>query len=379
VIRGGAVTHLMLLATDVSAERALEKKVEAQEASHERRLAAMRRLVAGGTHLFVRFVEGSRDRIEACQALLPEPGMRIATATVDELFRHVHTIKGEARAFDLPGLERSAGILEDELDAIRAAAREDGYVIGTELHARLHGQLADAVSELARGRDLFAAASPVGDAVFDQITVRQTDLDALLAEAGERGGPLSVIARRLASRPLGESTASVLDAVDGWAESERKEVQVIVEGRERPIPAPLARVLPGVLTHLVRNAVAHGIETPEEREASGKPRAGTIRIRGGNGEYAVVVEDDGRGVDEDLVRARAESMQIRPADAKDLIFEPGLSTRTRVDGLAGRGVGLDAVRSALADVGYAVSFERVEGVSRFVVFARPSPLARVGT
>ena len=94
----------------------------------------------------------------------------------------------------------------------------------------------------------------------------------------------------------------------------------------------------------------------------------------------VVVEDDGRGVDEDLVRARAESMQLRLAECKELIFEPGLSTRGSVDGLAGRGVGLDAVRIALAGVGYSVSFDRVEGkVSRFVIYAQPSPLAKVGT
>jgi chemotaxis protein histidine kinase CheA len=94
----------------------------------------------------------------------------------------------------------------------------------------------------------------------------------------------------------------------------------------------------------------------------------------------LLVEDDGRGVDEDLVRARAESLQLRLADSKELIFEPGLTTRTSVDALAGRGVGLDAVRNTLAGVGYSVSFDRVDGrLSRFVIFARPSPLAKVGT
>jgi HPt (histidine-containing phosphotransfer) domain-containing protein/HAMP domain-containing protein len=372
VVRGGKIAALMLLATDVSAERALERKVEAQEIAHERRLAAMRRLVAGGTHLFVRFVESSADRIEACKGLLPPPGAYIATSTVDEMFRHVHTIKGEARAFDLPGLEQCAHAFEDELDAIRAAARDGGYRIDADLHARLRAKLADALVALGRSRDLFAAASPVGSAVFDQITVRQTDLDALVSEVGDRTGSLSAIVRRLASRPLGESAA--------WAESERKEVQVVLEGRERPIPAPLARVLPGVLAHLVRNAVAHGIEAPEEREAAGKPRVGTIRIAGGTGAVAVVVEDDGRGVDEELVRTRAESMQLRLGDSKELIFEPGLTTRTGVDCLAGRGVGLDAVRTALGGVGYAVSFDRIdERISRFVIFERALPLAQVGT
>jgi two-component system chemotaxis sensor kinase CheA len=380
VVRSGKIAALMLLATDVSAERALERKVEAQEVAHERRLAAMRRLVAGGTHLFVRFVESSRDRIEACQALLPPPGGHIATSTVDEMFRHVHTVKGEARAFDLPGLEQCAHAFEDDLDAIRAAARDGGYPIDADLHARLRAKLADALVALGRSRDLFAAASPVGSAVFDQITVRQTDLDALVSEVADRAGPLSAIVRRLASRPLGESAAAVVDSVDAWAESERKEVQVVVEGRERPIPAPLASVLPGVLAHLVRNAVAHGVETPEEREAAGKPSVGTIRIAGGSGDVAVVVEDDGRGVDEELVRTRAESLQLRLADSKELIFEPGVTTRTGVDYLAGRGVGLDAVRVALAGVGYAVSFDRIDDrISRFVIFEQALPLAQVGT
>lgn len=380
VVRGGKISALMLLATDVSAERALEKKVEAQEVAHERRLAAMRRLVAGGTHLFVRFVESSRERIEACQVLLPPPGSSIATSTVDEMFRHVHTIKGEARAFDLPGLEQCAHVIEDELDVIRAAARDGRYPVDAALHARLREKLADALVALDRSRELFAAASPVGSAVFDQITVRQTDLDALVREVGERAGPLSVIVQRLASRPLGESAAAVLESVDAWAESERKEVQVIVEDRERPIPASLARVLPGVLAHLVRNAVAHGVEAPEEREAAGKPRMGTIRIAGGVGDVVIVVDDDGRGLDEDLVRARAESMQLRIAESTELIFEPGLTTRRGVDWLAGRGVGLDAVRVALAGAGYAVSFERVGGqISRFGIFEQTHSLARVGT
>jgi two-component system chemotaxis sensor kinase CheA len=379
VVRNDAITHLMLLATDVSAERSLQEKVEAQEVAHQIRLAAMRRLVAGGAHLFVRFVEGARERIHACSQLLPEPGSRIATSTVDEVFRHVHTIKGEARAFDLPELERCANELEDELDAIRAAARGDGHPIDAALHAKIGGKLGEAGVALNRGCDRFAAASPVGSVVFDQITVRKTDLDALVAEAGDRTGPLCVIVRQLAARPLGESAATVLDAVDAWAESEHKEVCVTVEGRERAIPAPLARVLPGVLAHLVRNAVAHGIEAPDEREAAGKPRVGMIRIAGGDDDVAVIVEDDGRGVDDALVLARAASMDLPMAHSDELIFEPGLTTRSSADSLAGRGVGLDAVRTELASVGYVISYERSEGISRFRVVVRSTPLAEVGT
>jgi chemotaxis protein histidine kinase CheA len=198
---------------------------------------------------------------------------------------------------------------------------------------------------------------------------------------GGRPGALGAIVERLASRPFGESTAAVIDLAHGWAEAEQKEVRVVVEHREKSIPAVLARVLPGVLAHLVRNAVAHGIELPAEREAAGKPRVGTIRIAAGPDPVALVVEDDGRGVDEEVVRARAEPGR-KNVPAVDLIFEPGFTTRTTVDALAGRGVGLDAVRRALAGVGYSVSVTREGNKTRFTVHGPvhgPETLAQVGT
>jgi chemotaxis protein histidine kinase CheA len=333
--------------------------------------------MAGGTHLFVEFVEATRARVVTCRGLVPKPDGFITIATVDEIFRHVHTIKGEARAFDLPELEDCAHRLENELDTVRDAARADGHPLDGALRERLLAAFDEAVVALDRGCERFASASPIGSAVFDQITVRRTDLEALVAEARGRSGPLGAIVDRLASRPLGESTAMVVDLAHAWAEGEQKEVRIVVEDREKPIPAPLSRALSGVLTHLVRNAVAHGIELPAEREAAGKPRAGTIRIAAGEPPAVLIVEDDGRGVDEDLVRSRAEAGR-RHAPAAELIFEPGLTTRATPDLLAGRGVGLDAVRTALAEVGYGVSVARVGERTRFTVHAAES-LARVGT
>src|SRR5207237_6973757 len=108
------------------------------------------------------------------------------------------------------------------------------------------------------------------------------------------------------------------------------------------------------LLHLVQNTIAHGIETPDERRAAGKNPAGTVILSASHegGAVLVEVEDDGRGIDPDLVRRRAVAQGFLPADAElddqqalDLVFLPGFSTAAAVTTAAGRGVGMDVVRT----------------------------------
>jgi chemosensory pili system protein ChpA (sensor histidine kinase/response regulator) len=132
------------------------------------------------------------------------------------------------------------------------------------------------------------------------------------------------------------------------------------------------------MTHLVRNAVAHGIESAPERTAAGKPEVGTIWASAQDGERGpvIVVEDDGAGIDLDRIVARARSLGLLdpsvdiadPKNAADLVFLPGLSTREASDGLAGRGIGLDAVRAYVHEAGYEVHFVTEKGNgTKFVI------------
>lgn len=126
------------------------------------------------------------------------------------------------------------------------------------------------------------------------------------------------------------------------------------------------------LTHLVRNAVAHGIEPPDEREAAGKPREGCIEIRAERvrDRVAIEVRDDGRGLDTDaLGRVAVERGLVDAAEVEsmpaaaihDLAFRPGVSTAGGVTELSGRGVGMDAVREAAAELNGTVEVESVPG------------------
>jgi two-component system, chemotaxis family, sensor kinase CheA len=139
------------------------------------------------------------------------------------------------------------------------------------------------------------------------------------------------------------------------------------------------------LIHLIRNAMDHGIESPEEREAMGKPRQGTICVsaRQESSHLIITVEDDGRGIDEDKVLAKALAAGILGADeitrgsAADLIFHPGFSTADEVTEVSGRGVGMDAVRKSLAKINGVIEVNSTAGMGAIFTIKLPLTLAIV--
>ncbi len=151
-----------------------------------------------------------------------------------------------------------------------------------------------------------------------------------------------------------------------------KQVELQVEGRETLIDKMILEQLSDPMTHLVNNALAHGVETPEDRRKKGKPPVGRIVVRAfhqGN-QTVISVSDDGAGIDSEKVKAKAlQRGLITPDVAKimtrldvyDLLFMPGFSTRDQADDLAGRGVGMDVVRTSLSAIRGVVTIDSTLG------------------
>ncbi|MEL6764097.1 MAG: hybrid sensor histidine kinase/response regulator, partial [Cyanobacteria bacterium J06607_6] len=151
-----------------------------------------------------------------------------------------------------------------------------------------------------------------------------------------------------------------------------KEARLVVEGRDTLIDKMLLERLYDPMTHLVNNAITHGIESPEERAAVGKPREGKITVRAfyqGN-QTVIYIEDDGGGINPDVVKSKAiQRGIITQADADrmdtletyELLFRHGFSTRDRADDFAGRGVGMDVVRTALAEIRGSITIDSEMG------------------
>ncbi|MCX6379559.1 MAG: chemotaxis protein CheA [Armatimonadetes bacterium] len=158
-----------------------------------------------------------------------------------------------------------------------------------------------------------------------------------------------------------------------------KEVNLVIEGKETELDRSVIEVISDPLIHMLRNSLDHGIEAPDEREKSGKPRAGSVWIRARHEESHVVIEieDDGRGIDPQRIRNRAVEMgiltsenanRLTDAESINLIFTSGLTTAKELSDVSGRGVGMDIVRANLEKLGGSVSIDsRLGRGSRFKV------------
>jgi two-component system chemotaxis sensor kinase CheA len=372
VYAGERVARIMLLATDETQLRVLATQVKTKEQEHARQLAAMRQLIAGGGQVFVRFIEVARERIERGQELLSNVA-QLTPGAMDELMQHVHTVRGEARAFELEGLAAEAMALEDELSAIRLRLRSEGVLDMEGFIAAWRRRLKRMGDALAEAQSLFVAASPIGEAILDQVTVSRRDVHRLNELAGQQKNEIGQLVRRLAARPFGEIVAPLVQRVPGWADVVGKRVRMEIEGKDVLLPPELARLIPGVITHLVRNAIAHGVELPEDRVRARKHECAAViaTCMQENNTPVVVVEDDGSGIDFDSLAARAG---IDPADllsARELLFTSGVSTANDVSELAGRGVGLAAVRSELSAIGWTIDVDSARRTgSAFIIRPR---------
>ncbi|MCP3059049.1 hybrid sensor histidine kinase/response regulator [Myxococcus sp. K38C18041901] len=244
--------------------------------------------------------------------------VRVSAQKLDALLSR----SGELRvaALRLEGRAETLETVREELSRVRDAVR------GTDGEAALRR----AETELARvARELAADQRALGGVA--------TGMDDEV--------------RRARTLPFVEGCSGLERAARDVARSEGKKVRLEIQGGALELDRSLLQSLREPMLHLVRNAVAHGLEFPEERVRAGKPEEGLVtlsaRLRGSRVE--VTVEDDGRGMDLRALRERAIARGLEvsedDADTARLAFHPGLSTTSRVTEVAGRGVGLDVVRT----------------------------------
>lgn len=214
-------------------------------------------------------------------------------------------------------------------------------------------RLVDQMGELLIARDRLsrrAQAAAGGDpALQDALDAVTSLIDTLREEI-----------LRLRMVPVGEAFDRFPRLVRDAARSLGRAVELQIAGQEEEVDRGLLNEVADLLVHLLRNAVDHGIEPPEEREAAGKPRVGRIRLSAVREGATVRIEvsDDGRGIDRDRVlrtaRARGLIEGSEPADDEailSLLTTPGFSTTTQVGQVSGRGVGLDVVRARARALG----------------------------
>lgn len=163
-----------------------------------------------------------------------------------------------------------------------------------------------------------------------------------------------------------------------------KKIELKMSGENTEVDKTVIEKIGDPLVHLVRNSLDHGIETPEERIAAGKPETGTVHLaashRGGN--IVIEIRDDGRGLPRDKILAKAierglvrQEDNLTDKDVYDLIFQPGFSTAEQVSDVSGRGVGMDVVRRNINELGGAIEIESTQGKGSAIIIRLPLTLA----
>jgi two-component system chemotaxis sensor kinase CheA len=204
---------------------------------------------------------------------------------------------------------------------------------------------------LVRNR-LLSLAAGSGD---EPLNVAAGELDRV---ADELQG--AVLGMRM--QPVGRLFQRFPRIVRDLARQLGKEIELVLEGEDTDLDRSLVEALADPLIHLLRNAVDHGLETPEQREAAGKPRKGRVRLAASQrGErIVIVVADDGRGMNPDILRRKAvekgvidqaQAARLSETECLELIFRPGFSTAAQVSDISGRGVGMDVVKTRVAELG----------------------------
>jgi two-component system, chemotaxis family, sensor kinase CheA len=189
-------------------------------------------------------------------------------------------------------------------------------------------------------------------------------------------------------QPIGNAWQKLPRIVRDLSNDLGKKIELELQGAETELDRQVLDLIKDPLTHMVRNSADHGLETPEQRRAAGKPERGLIRLSAYHeGGYIIIrVADDGRGLNTDRIKAKAVAQGlVSEADAEKLseaqihkfIFAPGFSTAARITNVSGRGVGMDVVRSNIDQIGGTIDVKSVAGAGLSFTIKIPLTLAIV--
>ncbi|WP_338504181.1 chemotaxis protein CheA [Sphingomonas kaistensis] len=375
------------------------------------------------------------DFVSECRDMLESLGGEIVAweaapqdrARLDSIFRFVHTVKGNCGFFDFPRLEALSHAAEDALADVRAGRRQPDPALVSGVLAVIdrigemveviaagsplpEGSDDDLIEALKPGAEQTAPAAPVpattavsqGQAAPRTIRLSVDLLDRMMSGVSDLVLARNELARRLRDTSTDVAVASAFERMSGIIADMRdaitrtrmqrieslfvglprmvrdlsaelgRQVLVDIDGGDVELDREMIEMIRDPLTHIVRNAVDHGIETPAERLKAGKREIGLLSVsaRQSGNQILIDIVDDGRGIDgERLVDKaisagildRVEAARLGPKERLQLIFEAGLSTAKAVTSISGRGVGMDVVRSNVERIGGVVEVDSTPG------------------
>ncbi len=350
-LKDSAAYPVLAVVNDVTGEFALKRQLDAEAQKHKRNMENLFRIIHVDPVMMREFIMDSEAELDEVNELMRLENIDRARI-LDALFMSAHAIKGNAL---LLGLDEFGSMVHDYETSIKNL-RDNG----------------------SHWRDMLQLTIGLGD-----IRSEVEDLKALITK---------IVSFQTASKISGLADASLLQfAVEKFIgkESSRTGIpaKVIFEGLGRDsIPEEHRKLVKDIVVQFARNSFAHGFETDSERKLLGKPAEGSISLslEWQDSQYILRYRDDGKGIDTEKIRARAQSIpefacRAAGLDEKDiikLIFMPGFSTADKLGTSAGRGVGMALVRTRVGEAGGKIAMRTNPGKYLEWVITLPVPLSK---
>ena len=362
----GTVIRLMLCVRDVTELKALA----AAAGKQKRELDIIGQILAISQEKFSGFVEGSVEFLAENKKIIDAVGATpigsLDPEAVTELFRNMHTIKGNARTYGFLHLTNMVHEAEQTYDELR---KNPDAVWDQEKLLQELANASGAIEEYAHINKVKLGRTGPGRraGVEKYLMVQKQDIQDALDVMDDSIHGTDLASMRAAHQRVHNmlqmlGTVRVQEALEGIVESlpslaqelAKEPPQISIIDHNIVLRTQIVDLLKNVFMHLYRNSMDHGIETGSERIAKGKPAAGSIQLELAlaDGRLQLKLHDDGRGLAVDYIRKKAIEKALITADQKlspeeiaQLIFAPGFSTAEQVTEVSGRGVGMDAVKS----------------------------------
>ena len=344
---------------------------------------------------------------------------------IDVIFRFVHTVKGNCGFFELPRLQALSHAAEDALSDVRAGRRHADQALVSAVLAVID-RIGEMVMALEQGEEFAGSADqPLIDALSESQGLERSGsahglppasaastntqplrtirlsvdlLDRMMSGVSDLVLARNELTRRLRETPADAAIHTAFDAVSANIVEMReaitrtrmqrvenlfaalprmvrdlaaelgKQVVVAVDGGDVELDREMIEMIRDPLTHIIRNAVDHGIEAPDVRRSAGKPETGMLKVsaRQTGNQILIEIADDGRGIDGDRLVEHAvasgtldqkSAAGLSEAQRNALVFQAGVSTAAQVTAISGRGVGMDVVRANIERIGGVVDLE----------------------
>ncbi|MET0534749.1 MAG: ATP-binding protein [Steroidobacter sp.] len=379
----GSLSHLLVTVNDVTKRVMLSRELQESQEKAQAQLDLLLRILHVEPDSLTSFLTDADVSLKMVNSILREPAREESAfrAKIDGIYRQVHAVKGEAAALGLKTVEQRAHAFEESLNDLKGRQSLSGSDF-----LPLVVKLDDLFSHLAQVREMLSRLVDLHHAIASKRTSGGGEVQAEKVDQWLAGQDQTQVTKVLTAPLDTEATGAVglertlEDLAARVASSQSKQVTLRCAGLD-VVPEAYRRAVKDITIQLVRNAVVHGIEEPNERTKANKAEAGALAVefapRGTDG-FELIVQDDGRGLQLERIKevavergliTPAQAALLDPRQTMALIFRPGFSTADRVTTDAGRGAGMDLVRILVAELGGRVGLASAGGkFSKFKIW-----------